>query len=131
MVFNDDKKAKLETHWKTNGNPDFTEQGKYDSTFHGTFQWVDKPLFTYIEEYHHDLTGELKSVASKNVVKYGEQEASSDVNLKYKSDFSDISADGKFALPLEKIKKVEAQFNHKVIFLNININFGVFLFVSL
>lgn len=116
LVFNDDQKSTLETHYKRTGNPDFADQGKHDSTFHGTFKWTDKPLFTYIEEYHHDLTGDVKTVSQKNVGKYGDKEASSDINLKYKSDLSDISADGKFALPLEKIKKVEAQFNHKVNF---------------
>lgn len=116
LTYNDDKKIKLNTHYKHSGNKNFDELSKFERSLTSTLKVLDKPAITINENYNHDLTGDLKKVHEKGDIKYGDKEVTGDVDLQWNPEFNKVSLNGKFTTPFEKLKTIDLQVDHKVLY---------------
>ncbi|XP_023246016.1 apolipophorins [Copidosoma floridanum] len=113
LTYNDDKTIKLNSHYKHSGSKGFDSFGKFERAVTSSLKILDKPTLSISENYNHDLTEDVKKVHEKGSVKYGDKEVTGDLNLQWHSDFTKVSVNGKFTTPLDKLKNVDLQMDHK------------------
>ncbi|XP_058796215.1 apolipophorins [Phymastichus coffea] len=113
LTYNDDKTIKLNVRYKHSGNMNFDDLGRFKRSYTANLKILDKPALTITEEYDHDLTGDTKKAHEKGSIKFGDKEVTGDVQAQWSPEFNKIGINGKFTTPIEKLKNIDLQLNHK------------------
>jgi hypothetical protein len=116
LTYNDNKKIKFDTHYKHTGEFNLEALSTFARTFSLSLKVLDKPTFTFKENYIYDLTGILKKLQEKVNIKFGDKEVTSNLDVQWHPEFNKVSVNSKITTPFETLKNIDLQVDHKVFY---------------